>query len=414
MTMSQDTIKSAQLPRTRRRQIQFNLLLIICYCLATLIQPTTSIFHPISYDIRARHTECIYSRFEAGEFATFEVFITEADEAGTPSAAIQIEGPVVGPKVGKFNEETGNYETNFNPNAEVIEGRSAPKRKANTVGAAMQDSIDNWPVFVQRHSKHFTEAGIIHHAFFIDYTHSGEHEDAVAARADLSRKKQEEMEERRRKNMEERERRRREEGGEYRGDENIDEEVYEESNTIQHIVPDYIEPYEWTKPIKAAGWYRLCAQAEHAITVEMDIRSSSALGGIDPETWHVYTHDEREMLDEEERILGLKNREPTAEEVEAKLVVEELEKALQNQVKDYDLESTRKLMNQVNRLVGEMQTKQQNVHKRMKGHESDARRNYRRIVRSGTVETLLYIAITLFQVYTVRNWLLSKNVLGVA
>ncbi|KAL7527420.1 hypothetical protein ACHAXR_004119, partial [Thalassiosira sp. AJA248-18] len=375
-------------------------------------QPITSIVHPIQHAIRARHSQCIYARFERGNFATFEIFIVDADIDGKPAAAIQIEGPVASPKVGQLNE-AGERSWDHNPEKEVLEGRSKIKRKTNTMGAAMQDSIDNWPAFVATNAQHFTEAGIIHHAFFIDYTHSGENEDAIAARADISRQKSEENEERRRQRDLEHERRRREEGGEYKGDENIDDEIYEEeTGKIQHIVPESIEPYEWTKPIKASGWYRMCVQTENSITVEMDIRSSADLGGIDPETWHVYTHDEREAIDEEERIMELKNREPSADEVEAKLVAEELEKALQNQVGDFDLEETKNLMTEVNRLVSQLQSKQQNVHHRIKGHENDARRNYKRIVRSGWIETALYIVITLFQVYTVRKWLLSKNVLG--
>ena len=51
----------------------------------------------------------------------------------------------------------------------------------------------------------------------------------------------------------------------------------------------------------------MCVQAEdNTIYVEVDIRSSAEdkLGGVDLETGHVYTHEKREELDEEQRILG--------------------------------------------------------------------------------------------------------------
>lgn len=298
---------------------------------------------------------------------------------------VQIEGPVTDPKVGKLDENG-------------VRQWDAISAKP-TMGAAMQASINKWPEFIHTNHAKFGEMGIIHHAYHIDYTHSGETEDAIAARADISRKKKEEIEERRQRNLE-RERRRKE------GDESVDDEEYEEETRIQQIIPEWIEPYEWTKPIKLPGWYRLCANADNAVAVEMDIRSSADLGGIDPETGHVYTYDERELIDEEERIMGKEQAE------EEKLIAEELEKALKDQVSDYDLDATRTLMAEVNRLVSDMMKQQQSVHARIKGHEHDARRNYRGMVRSGTIETVLYVVITLIQVYTVRKWLLSNTVLG--
>lgn len=297
-----------------------------------------------------------------------------------------------------------------------VDGRFKKKYKAPTMGAAIQHSLSNWPKFVADNSNHINEAGIILHSYQIDYTHSGEHEDAIRAREIISRQKDEMLEKQRQLNIEReeaRKQRHKEEGGEYTGDENVDEEIYEEdTGRIQTIIPEWIEPYEWTKPIKAGGWYRMCVQGPNDITVEMDIRSSVDLGGIDRETGHVFTHDEREAIDEEERILGLKNKEPTLEEEEAKALVAELEKALKDQVKDYDLDATRKLIKEVNDLVSQMQKHQSNVHNRIKGHENDARRNYKRIVRSGMIETVLYLVITLFQIYTVHKWLLSNNALG--
>lgn len=373
-----------------------------CYCLLAFllpIRPAASIFFPLQYIIPARKSQCIYTRFEHGEFATFEVFIVGAADDGRPEAAVQIEGPVGSPKVGEIDEETGertwgNVKKDDGGGAGQPTSLGKMKQRTNTMGAAMQNSIEKWPQYVSDSHKHFNEQGIIHHAFHIDYTHSGGHEDAISARADISRQRNVEMERRRARS------------------ESVEGEIYEEEETsIDQIIPDRIKPYEWTKPIKAPGWYRMCLTVEKAITAEMDIRSSAELGGVDPETWHVFTYDEREAIDEEEKIMGLKE-ERAAEEAVARALAEELDKALKGQVKDYDLDSTRTLMKEVNRLVTEMQKKQREVHKRIKGHEGDARRNRKRISRSGAIETALYLAITLFQMYTVRNWLLGSNVLG--
>jgi hypothetical protein len=98
--------------------------------------------------------------------------------------------------------------------------------------------------------------------------------------------------------------------------------------------------------------------------------------------------------------------------VEAKVLAEQLNEALKNQVRDYDLEATRKLMNEINHLVSRLQKMQTSVQHRIKGHESAARRNSKKIARSGMLETALYLVTALFQVYTVRKWLLGNATLG--
>lgn len=52
---------------------QFYMMLLIITFIALLMQPATSIHHPLIYDIRKRYNQCIYKRFERGDFATFEV-----------------------------------------------------------------------------------------------------------------------------------------------------------------------------------------------------------------------------------------------------------------------------------------------------------------------------------------------------
>lgn len=371
---------------------------------ALLLRPAAALHHQLVRTIGVRQSECVYHNFNKGDFATFEVFVIDAAEGGRPQAGVMIEGPIASPTIGKIDETTGERTWDDRPRDDRIE-RGAMGRMVGgkmKMGAVLQDWIVNWPAYVRKNRNRFQEVGIIHHAFHIDYTHSGEEEDAVAARADLSRQRNELEEERRKRKQEMIEARQT----------GFDHENYEdEGQRIEQILPDWVEPYEWTKPIKAPGWYRMCVQADNEIDVEMDIRSSADMGGINPDRFHVYTHDEREEIDEEERWVGKRNRE-LAEEEEAKLLAKELEKMLKGQVKDYDLQTTRKLMNEVNKLVSQMVRKQQDAHRRIKKHEDDAARNRRKIMRSGIIETVLYLAITLFQVYTIHNWLLSSNMLG--
>jgi hypothetical protein len=119
----------------------------------------------------------------------------------------------------------------------------------------------------------------------------------------------------------------------------------------------------------------------------------------------------REELDERERILR-SSAFFAKEEEENRLAEEELRSEIADQVKDYDLEATRNLLSEMNSMVMQLQTRQGAFMKRSKGHELQARRNYRRIVRSGMMETLLYLLITGYQVYTIHSWLLSNSLLG--
>ncbi|KAL7431953.1 hypothetical protein ACHAXM_004103 [Skeletonema potamos] len=398
--------------------------------LLPLLLPPLLLVHSAVYQLQhvipRRHTQCIYSDFQSGQTATFEVFILASasnnnnnNNNGRLAAGVQIEGPIASDKIGEV-VTTGNDEETSSSSQQRTSHRIQPEdtwdphRFANNphemtqMGSLLQDAINNWPQFLQRHTNNFQERGIIHHFFHLDYTHSGENEDAIRARAEITRQIQRREEEERWKNkrrMEEQQQRREV------------EEVYEKENTaagrVQHILPDRIAPYEWTKRIKNPGWYRICVQADDDILVEMDIRNSAIFGGVNEETGHVYTFADWEEWEEEQRINKLNElKEKAKADREAQLLMEQLNAALKDQIKDYDLEATQRLMTQVNSLVSEMQQKQGAVHQRIKSHEGIAKRNYQRIKKSGIVETVLYLLITGYQVYTVHNWLLSTNSLG--
>ncbi len=360
--------------------------------MSLLIQPTTSVHYHLVHDIRRQQQQCIYNRFNEGDFATFEIFIVESDVDGRPHASVHIEGPVASGIIGEVDERGERQWPTFNTGA----GDGGPEGQFKTLtmkmmGTTIQQALDGWENYVQSNdARSFQEKGIITHGFLIDYSHSGEDEAAVEARAEFDRQRAEAQRQR-----------------------SVENEVYEkETGRIETILPEWIEPYQWTKPIKVPGWYRMCVMSDTDITVEMDIRSSFDLGGIDQETGHVYTYDDREALDEELRILGSKRKAAAVEDVEAKLIAEQLNEALKNQVRDYDLEATRKLMNEINHLISRLQRMQTSVQHRIKGHESAARRNSKTIARSGMIETALCLATALFQMYTVRKWLLGNATLG--
>ena len=185
----------------------------------------------------------------------------------------------------------------------------------------------------------------------------------------------------------------------------------EEREKFRIITAAKIEPYEETNTIKATGWYRLCVKSEiGGNLVEMEIRSGNQLGGVDRRTGHVYTYEEREMLDEEKAI----DEGMTASEDENTYAseAEEIQKQLENQVKEQDMHATKAQIKHLNSMVQEMKKKHHDYHVRLKSHKATAQRNHGNMVWSSKLETLLYVLITGVQVYTVRKWLLSSSLLG--
>lgn len=372
-----------------------------------------SAVYQVQHQISRRHNQCIYSDLKAGQTATFEVFIISSPNGGRLSAGAQIEGPIASDKIGeRVQKGDGTYDPDERTSARVTPSDTwHPDRYVTpgsmTMGSLLQDSIEYWPRFVQTNHGSFQERGIINHFFRIDFTHSGEDEDAIRARAEISQQIKQDEEQRRRRLIEER----------ARGREGVPDpdDIYAEENSgrQQFVFPDKVEPYEWTKRIKSSGWYRLCVQADDDILVEMDIRDSGYLGGVNKETGHVWKFADWEEWEEEQRINKLNElKEKAKADEEARLAMEQLNSALKDQIKDYDLAATQRLMTEVNSLVSEMQQKQSAVHTRIKSQEGIAKRNYQKIKKSGIVETVMYLLITGYQVYTVHNWLLSTNSLG--
>ncbi len=401
---------------------------IILLLLSNLLAvPSFAKVYPIQHEIRRRQTHCIYEHLAKNEFVTFSTFIVDSTDDSSLSAAVQIEGPVarssIQPDYGSAGGEQSpeKQQQRRREGEDKNEGEDEVAEKKASFGSSLQKQLQNWPKFMQDNRRRFQEAGIIHHAFHIDFTYSGESEDAIMARAEFTRQQQQHEEEQRRERRERRNRSQSESESERDNedsrdeDEDDDAESYEDDmGKIHQIMPDKIEPYEWTKLVKSPGWYRMCVQApsQSNIAVEMDIRAGNRFGGVDPETGHVYGHAALEDREEEERLNKLaemaelqKKSEPTEEELA-------FQEEIRNQVKDFDLELTNNQLREIHSLTTKIMRDQAATHKRIKGHEMDARRNYRRIVRSGWMETGLYVLITGYQVYTIHRWLLSNSILG--
>lgn len=333
---------------------------------------------PVVYRIGQKQTECIYDKFDKSDFVTYSVFVVDAMNNGTPQASIGFEGPVAG--------------NQLNASDEAPEGVRPPK-----LGRELREGTQDWPRIkdADKATRYDKRIGLINRSLKVDWTHAGESEDAVVARAQLEREKKEYY-----RNSQSR-----------MGREDTPEYQHDKFRTIHQ---SEIEPFEETNAIKAEGWYRLCVSADyHALRVEMDLRSGKELGGVDRTTGHVYTREAREALDEEKLLDEVEEvDEDVADFNTYASLDEEKRKELENQVREHDLSASKAQMKHLNTMVMQMKKKHVDFHHRIKSHQATARRNYDSLVWSSKLETLLYVAIMGVQVYTIRRWLLSNSLLG--
>jgi ribosomal protein L17 len=123
----------------------------------------------------------------------------------------------------------------------------------------------------------------------------------------------------------------------------------------------------------------------------MEFRKASDLGGTDQDG-HVITYEQKVMR-EEDKLL-------------------EEDTASQEGIKDEDFEETRQKIKELRRMLNEIQTMQQKERRRLTVHSETNEHSYSRMVLSSLFETLLFMAVTGYQVYTIRRWFSGAPVLG--
>jgi emp24/gp25L/p24 family/GOLD len=152
------------------------------------------------------------------------------------------------------------------------------------------------------------------------------------------------------------------------------------------------EPFQKTVQVPAKGWYRFCVRGSwYQVTAEMDLRKESEMGGLD-ENGHVWTV-RRKAMEEEEKFM----EEDTAES---------------EGITDEDFQSTREKLKTLRRLLADIQSKQSQERHRLIVHAATNEHSHSRMVLSSLMETILFMAVTGFQVYTIRKWFRGAPVLG--
>jgi len=159
------------------------------------------------------------------------------------------------------------------------------------------------------------------------------------------------------------------------------------------------EPYQSTILIESPGWYRLCVHGKStAITVEMELRKSSTYGKVDPRTGHVPYLTEVEAHTDIRTLFG-------KEDDDAILAEEGV-------LSEEDLRATKEQIRILERVYGDIMQKQLEERRTWNWRTLKNQHLYSHLVLGNLVETIVYMGITGWQVYTIRKWFGAGPTLG--
>mmetsp|Transcript_26008 Transcript_26008/g.62444 ORF Transcript_26008/g.62444 Transcript_26008/m.62444 type:complete len:483 (-) Transcript_26008:345-1793(-) len=160
------------------------------------------------------------------------------------------------------------------------------------------------------------------------------------------------------------------------------------------------EPYQKTISVQTPGWYRLCVRPKSrvAIDVEMELRKSSTYGHVDPHTGHVPSLEGVEIHSE---IRGLYELED-----DASILAEE------DVIEDEDLKATKEQIRILERLYGDITKRQLEERRTWNWRTIKNQHLHSHLVLGNLMETIFYMGITGWQVYTIRKWFGEGPALG--
>jgi len=166
------------------------------------------------------------------------------------------------------------------------------------------------------------------------------------------------------------------------------------------------EAYERTHRVSTEGWYMVCLEATYSeIVAEFEMRKSSDVGNPHHKTGHLMTYEHHEMVQKEKKLFMDSRREEekvNPKEGEAKV----------DSIEEKDLDNSKAQIQRLNRLLSEIKGKQQNERHRLSIHSALNEHSHSRMVLCSLFETVFYILVSGFQVYTIRKWFKGNPILG--
>lgn len=304
---------------------------------------------PLQMLVNLRGTECLYDQLNEGESVTASVFILSGQEL---KAAIRFDGPV-----GPLEADNGN--SLFAAIEEYDKGSPLTQDPENNV--LVNEIVD------------FEHLNIKDE--FQDDEDGDDELIKAAQQKDLSPSERKRIKDKQRKKI------------------LVKRQKQEQQRLHQHRkVREEGQPFQTTTKAPKAGWYRFCVMGTfHQVTAEIELRKESELGGVG-EDGHVLTYEAKTMQ-EEDKIL-------------------EEDTAAEEGIKDEDFQATRDKLRQLRRLLAEIHSAQQKERRRLIVHAATNKHSHSRMVLSSLMETVLFMAVTGYQVYTIRRWFRGAPALG--
>ena len=130
----------------------------------------------------------------------------------------------------------------------------------------------------------------------------------------------------------------------------------------------------------------------------MELRKSSEVGKPNTRTGHLQTYEHQEMIQTEKRLMKRMENNPTQSE--------------ESGIKVEDLSHTKNHVTKLTKLLYEIKEKQNNERNRLSAHKAVNEHSHSRMVLNSLFETIFYIAVSVFQVYTIRKWFSGAPILG--
>lgn len=176
------------------------------------------------------------------------------------------------------------------------------------------------------------------------------------------------------------------------------------------------EAFQVTHQIKDGGWYMVCLEATHnRITAEIEFRKESDVGGPNHKTGNLQTYERYAMLQKEKKLFGEGKQEAAMRKLEQVKKAKEAGDAnlpIPDAIQAKDLANSKSQMQRLNRLLNDIKEKQQNERHRLAIHFALNEHSHSRMVLSSLFETVFYIAVSGFQVHTIRKWFRGNPILG--
>jgi len=310
---------------------------------------------PMQITVNQRQPECLYEKLDEGESVTVSIFVLSGSQL---KAVYSLEGPFADLEVDSPIEIYNNGQ-NF----------------ANSVRSKNKADIIN---FMQEVDFEHLMDEVDDDAFMDDDDDDDdEYDDDAPIKADepnAEEKRRQRRERQRKKFLEAKKKR---------------EET--KAKMMKRIRQDG-EPIMTTYKAPQSGWYRMCVTASwNQIVAEMEMRKESELGGLN-EDGHVWSYEERKMAEEDIEL--------------------EEDSAAAEGIKDEDFQETRDKVKDLRRLLNDIQNMQQKERRRLTVHAETNEHSHSSMVLNSLMETLLFMAVTGYQVYTIRKWFSGAPVLG--